>query len=273
MFRPQQRQSAMGSAFSMMEVIFHAAVRSIRKSHGNAVIGLVMAIVQSLVMVGVMVFMFNIMGAKGSAVRGDFVLYIMSGVFNFATHAKAIGAVAKSDGPTSSMMKHAPMNTIVSIASAALGALYLQALSVCVILFAYHTLWTPITIDQPLGVIAMYLLSWASGISIGLIFKAITPWQPEFFGVVTTIYSRANMIFSGKMFLANATPMYILSMFLWNPLFHTIDQCRGFMFLNYNPHYSSVTYPIVVMLVLLVIGLMAENFTNKHASASWSAGR
>jgi ABC-type polysaccharide/polyol phosphate export permease len=67
----------------MMEVIFHAAVRSIRKSHGNAVIGLLMAIIQSLVMVGVMVFMFTIMGARGSAVRGDFVLYIMSGVFNF----------------------------------------------------------------------------------------------------------------------------------------------------------------------------------------------
>jgi ABC-type polysaccharide/polyol phosphate export permease len=257
----------------MMEVIFHAAVRSIRKSHGNAVIGLVVAIVQSLIMVGIMVMMFTLMGAKSAAVRGDFVLYIMSGVFNFATHAKAIGAVAKSDGPTSPMMKHAPMNTIVAIASAALGALYLQALSVFVILFAYHTLWTPITIDEPLGVAGMYLLSWASGIAIGMIFKAATPWQPEFFGIATSIYSRANMIFSGKMFLANATPMYILSMFLWNPLFHTIDQCRGYMFLNYSPHYSSVSYPIIVTAVLFVIGLMAENFTNKHASASWAAGR
>ena len=30
----------------------------------------------------------------------------------------------------------------------------------------------------------------------------------------------------------------MLTIFDWNPLFHTIDQARGFTFINYNPHYS-----------------------------------
>ena len=273
MFRPDIRQTPARSGFAMLELIFHAAVRNIRKSHGNAVIGLLMSIVQSVVMVVIMVFMFDLMGGRGRGVRGDFVLYIMSGVFNFATHSKTLTAVAKSDGPTSAMMKHSPMNTIVAIGSAALGALYLQTLSACVILFVYHTLWTPITIFEPVYVTGMFLLSWLSGIGVGMVFKAATPWQPELFGVLTTIYSRANMIFSGKMFLANATPTYILSMYTWNPLFHSIDQTRGFMFENYHPHYSSVLYPIVVTMVLMVIGLMGEHFTTKHASASWNAGK
>jgi ABC-type polysaccharide/polyol phosphate export permease len=75
------------------------------------------------------------------------------------------------------------------------------------------------------------------------------------------------------MFVANQTPMYILSVFMWNPLFHTIDQTRGYMFLNYDPRYSSVTYPIVVTCVLIVIGLLIERYTEKHASLSWSARR
>ena len=124
----------------MLELIFHAAVRNVRKQHGNAVIGLLMSIIQSVLMVVIMVFMFDLLQMRGSALRGDFVLYIMSGVFNFATHAKTLSAVSKSDGPTSAMMKHSPMNTIVSIASAALGALYLQTLSAGCILFFYHTL-------------------------------------------------------------------------------------------------------------------------------------
>jgi ABC-type polysaccharide/polyol phosphate export permease len=66
--------------------------------------------------------------------RGDFLLYVMSGVFLFMTHVKAVGAVAGAEGPTSPMMKHAPMNTIVSIAAAALSALYIQVLSAGVVL-------------------------------------------------------------------------------------------------------------------------------------------
>ena len=273
MFQPNVRTSSVRSGSALLELIFHASVRNIRKTHGNAVVGLLMSIVQSLIMVVIMVFMFDLLGMRGSAVRGDFVLYIMSGVFNFATHSKTLSAVAKSDGPTSAMMKHSPMNTIVAIGSAALGALYLQILSAGVILFCYHTLWTPITIHQPVYVAGTFLISWASGIGVGMVFKAATPWQPEFFGVLTTIYARANMIFSGKMFLANATPTYILSMYTWNPLFHSIDQTRGFMFENYHPHYSSISYPLIVTVVLIVLGLMGENFTRRHASASWDAKR
>ena len=119
----------------------------------------------------------------------------------------------------------------------------------------------------------MFLLSWGSGVAIGMVFKAATPWQPDLFGILAQVYQRANMIASGKMFVANATPTYILSYFDWNPLFHTIDQGRGFIFLNYNPHYSSISYPLKITLVCILIGLMGEFFTRKHASASWNARR
>ncbi len=273
MFRPDVKRTKVTSGFAMLELIFHAAVRNVRKQHGNAVIGLLMSIIQSVLMVVIMVFMFDLLQMRGSALRGDFVLYIMSGVFNFATHAKTLSAVSKSDGPASAMMKHSPMNTIVSIASAALGALYLQTLSAGCILFFYHALWTPITIYDPVPVIGIYMLSWASGIGVGMIFKAATPWQPEFFSIATSIYARANMIFSGKMFLANTMPSSRLHYYTWNPLFHSIDQTRGYMFQNYHPHNSSIEYTIWVTFVLIIIGLMGENFTRRHVSASWGAGR
>lgn len=57
-------------------------------------------------------------------------------------------------------------------------------------------------------------------------------------------------------------------MFDWNPLFHLIDQCRGFTFLNYDPHYSSISYPIYVSLVFLVLGLLGEFYTRRAVSIS-----
>lgn len=273
MFQPQANRTMLGAAAVTGERMFHAAVRQVRKSHGSPVIGLLMNILQAVIMVVIFYMMFSVLGMRGSSVRGDFLLYIMSGVFMFMTHVKAMGAVAAAETSTSPMMKHSPMNPIIGIAAAALGSLYLQILSAGTILFAYHTLFVPITIDQPVGAMAMFLLSWASGVGIGMMVLAAKPWWPEGVTLISSIYMRVNMIFSGKMFLANKMPGYLMPWFDWNPLFHTIDQGRGFIFLNYAPHYTSITYPIWIAGTCAVIGLMAEFYTRKHASASWNAGR
>lgn len=141
------------------------------------------------------------------------------------------------------------------------------------ILFLYHIIITPITIHQPIGALAMTLLAWFSGVAVGMVFMALKPWAPGFVSVASSIYMRANMITSGKMFVANTLPGYLLAMFDWNPLFHSIDQARGFTFINYFPHFSSISYPVKLSLTLIMIGLMLEFFTRKHASASWEAGR
>ena len=273
MFERAQPKSSAGSAFATLELIFHASVRQVRKGHGNAVIGLLLNIFQTVLMIGILYALMWILGTRGAAVRGDYLLYIMSGIFMFMTHIKTLGAVAGADGPVSAMMLHAPMNTIIAIAAAALSTLYLQILSAASVLYLYHVLFNPIVIYQPVGAVMMLLLSWASGIGVGMILLAAKPWAPDVFGIVTMVYMRANMIASGKMFLANNTPGHILQWFTWNPLFHTIDQGRGFIFMNYHPHYSSISYPVKVTAVCFVIGLMAEFYTRKHISVSWSAGR
>jgi ABC-type polysaccharide/polyol phosphate export permease len=267
------QKTALGTAFETAELIFHIAIRNLRKSHSNAVLGLVMTILQSLLLVLIMYATFSLLGLRRVAVRGDFMLYVMSGVFMFMTHIKTIGAVAAAEGPTSPMMMHAPMNPIISICGAALSTLYQQVLSASVILFAYHSLWNPVTIDEPVGMVGMLLLAWYCGIGIGMIFMAATPWQPETVSIIRTIYQRANIIASGKMVLANTTSPRLRGLFDWNPLFHVIDQARGFIFLNYTPRYTSIEYALMFGTACLMIGLMAEFFTRQYASASWGARR
>ena len=266
-------RTILGQGFATLELIYHVAVRNLRKSHNNAVLGLVMSIVQSVMMLVIMYAMMSVFGMRKIAVRGDFLLYVMSGVFLFMTHIKAIGAVSHADGPTSQMMMHAPMNPIISIMGAALASLYQQALSASVILFVYHTVWTPISIEDPVGMLGMFVLSWFSGVGIGMVFLSAKPWQPELVGILVMIYQRANVIASGKMMLANNVSPSRRAWFDWNPLFHTIDQARGFIFLNYTPRYTDYIYAIEYALVCIMLGLMAEFFTRQHASASWNKRR
>lgn len=273
MFEAHRQQTTGRSALGMLELIYHSIVRDIRKDHANALIGLLMNMMQTIVFVAAFYFMFTVLGLKGNAIRGDFLLYIMSGIFLFLTHTKAMGAVLKAEGPASAMMKHAPMNTIISISAAALGSLYIQILSLCTVLFLYHVAFAPVHIEDPIGAMGMLLLSWFTGVAVGIIFLAIKPWFPGFVSIASSIYARANMIASGKMFVANSLSSSMLALFDWNPLFHCIDQARGYVFINYNPHFSSVSYPLIVAIILIMIGMMLEFYTRKNASISWEAAR
>ena len=182
MFRPAVPTTRIGSTLALFELIFHASVRHIRKSNGNAIVGLLVSIAQSLVGIGVMLIMFWLIGrSMGNQLRGDYILYIMSGIFSFMAHAKAIKAVSSAEGPTSSMMKHAPMNTIVSVSAAALSALYLQTLSAAVILFGYHALYFTAFRIAPSAETGLMAYLWplfivlfaASGIGNGSTFRSV----------------------------------------------------------------------------------------------------
>jgi ABC-type polysaccharide/polyol phosphate export permease len=273
MFQPQIQKTTTRTFFGMAELIYHSIVRDVRKTHSNAVVGLLMNMMQTVVFVLTFYAMFFFLGMRGAAIRGDFLLYIMSGIFLFMCHTKAVSAVVGSEGPASAMMQHAPMNTVISITAAAVSSLYLQLLSLFFVLFIYHVAVTPVVIDQPIGALAMLLVAWLSGVGVGMIFLAMKPWAPDAVKLLVSIYSRASMIASGKMFVANSLPSSMLVLFDWNPLFHTIDQARGYIFLHYNPHFSSPTYPFYVAIALVLLGLMGEFYTRKSASISWGASR
>ena len=141
------------------------------------------------------------------------------------------------------------------------------------ILFGYHVAITPLEIDDPVSAFGMLMIAWFVGAALGLVLLAIKPWFPTGVSVFTQIYLRANMIASGKMFVANTLPSFMLSLFDWNPLFHVIDQSRGYSFINYNPRYSNWEYALMVGGILLMLGLMGEFYTRRNTSASWYARR
>lgn len=273
MFQAERRTTLLDGAFTFLNLTFHNAVRATRSTHRDALLAIVINILQTLVMVAAFYFLFDVLGLRGLAIRGDFLLYVMSGIFVFITHVKSLSAVMGSDGPTSPMMQHLPMNQPIAVCAAALGALYTQFVSMLAILICYHLLWKPIEIAQPFGAAMMLLLAWFSGSAMGLVLLGIKPWVPQATTIFAQIYNRFNMFASGKMFVANTLPAHMVAMFSWNPLFHIIDQGRGYIFVNYNPLKSSLTYPIVVSLVITAIGIMLVAKSARHASLSWSAGR
>jgi xanthosine utilization system XapX-like protein len=120
----------------------------------------------------------------------------------------------------------------------------------------------------------MYLLAWGSGCAIGLILMALKPWAPDVVTILQLVYVRANMIASGKMFVANTLPGFMLGDVRLEPAVphHRPDPRLRLRELR------SALFELAVSAIrdapgLIMLGMMGEFFTRKRASISWDARR
>ncbi|MGR3708055.1 MAG: ABC transporter permease, partial [Alterinioella nitratireducens] len=105
-FRQDTRRTTFGIILNLCELTYHSTVRKVRETHGNALMALFMSIMQALLFVFAFYFMFTVLGTRGMMIRGDFMIYLLTGIFLYLTHIKALGAVLGAEGPTSAMMQH-----------------------------------------------------------------------------------------------------------------------------------------------------------------------
>lgn len=157
--------------------------------------------------------------------------------------------------------------------SGVFSALYMQILAVIVISFVANVIIDPFMVYNLKLVSLCFMLAWFSSVAIGIVFLSIRPFFPTTVTIVEQVYKRANMIISGKMFLSNTLPGYMLPFFTWNPLFQPIDQARSAAFVNNTPHHTSLGYPVYLSLTLICVGLMLEHYSRITVSESWSKRR
>ncbi|WP_340298093.1 MULTISPECIES: hypothetical protein [unclassified Roseobacter] len=128
MFEARQTNTMRRSLFSMLEVTYHASVQKVRSSHHNAFWAIMISILQAGMFVGGFYLMFYFIGAREAKLRGDFMMYLLSGIYLYLCHIRAVAAVSATKGDTSSLMQHGPMNPIVAIASSLISAFYVQTI-------------------------------------------------------------------------------------------------------------------------------------------------
>ncbi len=267
--RTRVNRTLFGASMSFMELLFHSIVRSARKSSGNATLGLGISILQSLIMLAIFFALFTVIGMRTAAIRGDFVIFLLTGIFLFLTHNKAVSSAMGAVTPVGGLTLHTPISSLLNVLASVLSGLYLQVLGFAIILLVVHILRGGLEFYNPAGLIFPFFMAWASGIAIGLMFGVLSPFAPKFIPMVALMYRRANMITSGKMLPANYMSAAMITWFDWNPLFHTIDQARGHAFVNYFPHHTNMGYPVYLSLTLVMIAMMIEFWLRKNMSQSW----
>lgn len=255
------RPSVLGAVGRIRE----AAISEVMRGHSHAAGALLSNVAQTILLVGVF-YLISVLSGFGTAlIRGDLLIYLISGVFLYNLHVKSVQAVFASDRADAAAAKRPRAARMLATLGAAAGCLYTQIVSVMIVLVLYRGLVGPFEIDDIYGAVSMLALSWLSGASVGLMLLALKTRLPGFAGFASQAYSRINMVASGQMFVANSLPVHVIGYLSWNPLFHMIDQARGFAFLNYTPWFSNLGMPTLATAGILVVGLVLDRSARRPA--------
>jgi len=257
------RMTLLDAAAKHVTVLYATSVREIRNSSGPGQLGLITNILQTLAFVAAFYVLFVVIGRREAGLRGDTMLFLLSGVLLFRMHASVISRVSAAVAANRALINYEPTKSIIFVWARALAELYEFVLASLLIIGVAALLKGGVEIFEPSGLIAPVLLAWLSGVGFGLIFmfaEAHLSW----FGVVGALYRRILMFTCGKFFVANAIPAFALPYFWWNPLFHAIDLARGATFVNYAPKHTSLDFLAGLTAIALVVGHVLEARLNRN---------
>ena len=265
------KKSPVYATFRFFELLYHGIVREARKQHRTPIAGLATDILQSAIYVIFFLMFMNLMGMRQPTIRGSEVLYIMTGVFLFLVHIRAISAVMGTKGPLNPMNLHSSMNSILNVLSASIATVYIQIIAFIILMFASNVLFERIEIYNMRGFAFAFFVAWLAGVAIGNLMLSLSVFFPKLMKIASQTFQRVNMVFSGKFFLANTVPGNLFWMFSWNPLFHVIDYCRDAAFINYTATRTNINHALWVTFRVFFVSFMLDHWARKYASETWNS--
>ncbi|MEM7744327.1 MAG: ABC transporter permease [Pseudomonadota bacterium] len=268
--KSEVRQGFLTALVAFLTLVYALVVRDLRTEHKNAALGIILQIAQPLVAGLIFYFFIQLMGGKGGGqVRGDFMTFVLIGFIVFFMHIRTVAVVSNS--LREDMLYHKRLTPFLIVCVKALSSAYKMVLALLVLLLLNYLLRDVYEMEDPLHFMHVMFWCWLGGVAVGIVFMAANrylTWGP----LLQTAYVRVMFFTSGKFFVANSTPGYIRHLMDWNPLFHLLDQGRDAALVHYTARTTSMGYPIMVFLVILVIAMLIENYVRRTYSQSHLVG-
>ena len=240
-------------------LIWALTVRSLREASGGAMLGVMKGVMMAAAFCIAFYILMNFFGLAGLTVRGDMMVFILIGVGYFFmmkfTMMAAMQAMQRSWG----MAQHPHLSPVIFVYADCLGILYNWTIAIMVIFLANGLIKGEFSIQEPIMFFPTFFLCWLIGVGVGMVIGFML-FYFSWFIMVKRILFKLMFFTSGKFTNANLIPGDLLPVFLWNPLFHLIDQMRDAAFVNYTAHHTNMIYPAIVSFLFIWIGHVLHDY-------------
>lgn len=228
-------------------------VRNLREAAGGAAVGFLKGVLMALGFCLLFYFFMKFFRLTGLTVRGDLMIFILIGVGFFFAMKFTMTASMKAMRASWQMAAHPHLSSIIFVYADSLAVFYNWFLAL-VAIFLGNALFTgKMELQDPVMFFPLFFITWLTGMGLGMVLGFLM-FYFSWAAMVKRILFKLMFFTSGKFTNANLIPGDMLPIFLWNPLFHLIDQMRGAAFVNYTAHKTNLVYPTVFAIALLLAG-------------------
>ncbi|MGH1331725.1 MAG: ABC transporter permease [Paracoccaceae bacterium] len=242
-----------------LRVIFALVLREARVRHGRARIGYTWAIIEPVLLISILTFLFGLVGRGGTS-SGDFALFFATGVLAFQTYRNTSTYISMAFDQNRPLFNY-PM---VKPMDAALARLVLDgsthaAVITLVLCFQIYALGAPPPNNIPLMILALALmlsLAFGAGVSLAVLRR----FMPSISNVYLVIMGPAFFV-SCVFFSLSSVPTLYRDILAWNPLVHGVEGFRSGYYYGYQNADVDLFYLFTWVVVLNFFGLVGEWLT------------
>ena len=245
-----------------LRVVAALTLRETRMAFGTSHIGYLWAVIQPLVSISFLVFLFYLIGRQ-SPYGTSLALFFSTAILTLECYNKLSASLMRAFTSNKSLLTY-PM---IKETDTLFARLILVACTLIVINVLFYggliILGLAPLPAHPEQIVLAFLVTCALGFGIGTV-NAILYQRNQAWQHVEKIFSRPLFFLSGVFYIPSILPPEAIAILRWNPILHLVEWTREGYYANYQSEILNVGYPLFVAAAFILIGLFWERISRKQ---------
>lgn len=244
-----------------IRVIVALTLRETRMTFGTSHAGYFWAIIQPLISISFLVFIFYLIGRQ-APYGTSLALFFATAILTLEMHNKLSVSLMRAFTSNKALLTY-PMIRRTDTLFARSFLIFCTFIAINIIFYSGL-----IGLDlaglphHPEQLILAFLATLSFGFGVGcinaLLYQRYQAWQH-----VEKVFARPLFFLSGVFYIPSNLPPEAISIIRWNPILHIVEWVREGYYAHYDSQVLMKMYPLTIAALLILIGLFGERISRK----------
>ncbi|PID36128.1 MAG: ABC transporter [Rhodobacterales bacterium] len=244
-----------------IRVIVALTIRETRMTFGTSHTGYLWAILQPLISISFLVFLFALIGRQ-APYGTSLALFFSTAILSLELHNKLSVSLMRAFTSNKALLTYPMIRRTDTLFARAFLICCTFVIINCVFYSGLVMLGLSNPPQHPELVVQAFGTSLLFGFGVGslnaILYEKYQAWQH-----VEKIFARPLFFLSGVFYIPSSLPPEAVAIIKWNPILHIVEWVREGFYVNYDSQILDKTYPLSIAAVLVMIGLFWERISRK----------
>lgn len=244
-----------------IRVVTALTLRETRMTFGTSHAGYFWAIIQPLVSISFLVFLFYLIGRQ-APYGGSLALFFSTAVLSLELYNKMSVSLMRAFTSNKALLTYPMIKRT--------DTLFARAFLICCTFMIINLVFYSSLIvlglapfpRNPEHILLAFLVTVCLGFGVGsvnaILYQKFQAWQH-----VEKLFARPLFFLSGVFYIPSSLPPEAIAVVSWNPILHIVEWVRTGYYANYDSQVLNKPYLLSVVAMLVMIGLLWERFSRK----------